>query len=34
VKRYTLMGMQSAYEIAETREREKAIRVRRVVCGA
>jgi addiction module HigA family antidote len=30
VKRYTLMRMQSAYEIAQTRKREKLIRVRRV----
>jgi addiction module HigA family antidote len=34
VKRYTLMRMQLAYEIAETRKREKLIRVRRVVCAA
>jgi addiction module HigA family antidote len=34
VKRYTLMRMQSAYEIAQTRKREKLIRVRRVVCAA
>jgi plasmid maintenance system antidote protein VapI len=34
VKRYTLMRMQSAYEIARTRKREKLIRVRRVVCAA
>jgi len=27
-------GMQSAYEIAETRKREKLIRVGRVVCAA
>jgi addiction module HigA family antidote len=33
VKRYTLMRMQSAYEIAQTRKREKLIRVRRVVCA-
>lgn len=26
----TLMGMQSAYDIAQTREREKLIRVRRI----
>ncbi len=30
VKRYTLMRMRSANEIAETRKREKLIRVRRV----
>jgi antitoxin HigA-1 len=29
----TLMRMQSAYEIARTRKREKLIRVRRVVCA-
>jgi addiction module HigA family antidote len=34
VKRYTLMRMQSAYEIAQTRKRERLIRVRRVVCAA
>ena len=34
VKRYTLMRMQSAYEIAQTRKREGRIRVRRVVCAA
>jgi hypothetical protein len=34
VKRHTLMRMQSAYEIAQTRKREKLIRVRRVVCAA
>lgn len=34
VRRYTLMRMQSAYEIAQTRKREKLIRVRRVVCAA
>jgi hypothetical protein len=28
------MRMQSAYEIAQTRKREKLIRVRRVVCAA
>ena len=33
VKMDTLMGMQSAYEIAETRKREKLIRVGRVVCA-
>ena len=34
VKMDTLMRMQSAYEIAQTRKREKLIRVRRVVCAA
>jgi len=34
VKMDTLMRMQSAYEIAETRKREKMIRVRRVVYPA
>jgi addiction module HigA family antidote len=34
VKMDTLMRMQSAYEIAETRKREKLIRVGRVVCAA
>ncbi len=34
VKRYTLMRMQSAYEIAQTRKREKLIRVRRVLSAA
>jgi addiction module HigA family antidote len=34
VKMDTLMRMQSAYEIARTRKREKLIRVRRVVCAA
>jgi addiction module HigA family antidote len=34
VKMDTLMRMWSAYEIAETRKREKLIRVRRVVCAA
>ena len=33
VKMDTLMRMQSAYEIAETRKREKLIRVGRVVCA-
>ena len=33
VKRYTLMRMWSAYEIAQTRKREKLIRVRRVLAG-
>jgi addiction module HigA family antidote len=30
----TLMRMQSAYEIAQTRKREKQIRVQRVQCAA
>jgi addiction module HigA family antidote len=30
VKKYTLMRMQSAYEITQTRKQEKLIRVRRV----
>ena len=34
VKMDTLMRMQSAYEIAQTRKREKLIRVGRVVCAA
>jgi len=34
VKMDTLMRMQSAYEIAQTRKLEKLIRVRRVVCTA
>ena len=34
VKRYTLMRMQSAYEIAQTRKREGEIRVRRVRVAA
>ena len=34
VKMDTLMRMWSAYEIAQTRKREKLIRVRRVGCGA
>jgi addiction module HigA family antidote len=34
VKMDTLMRMQSAHEIAQTRKREKLIRVRRVVCAA
>jgi plasmid maintenance system antidote protein VapI len=34
VKMDTLMWMQSAYEIALTRKREKLIRVRRVVYAA
>jgi addiction module HigA family antidote len=34
VKMDTLMRMQSAYEIARTRKREKQIRVRRVHCAA
>jgi addiction module HigA family antidote len=34
VKMDTLMRMQSAYEIAQTRKREKLIRVRRVVWAA
>jgi addiction module HigA family antidote len=34
VKTDTLMRMQSAYTIAQTRKREKLIRVRRVVCAA
>ena len=34
VKMDTLMRMQLAYEIAQTRKREKLIRVRRVVCAA
>jgi addiction module HigA family antidote len=34
VKMDTLMRMHSAYEIAETRKREKLIRVGRVVCAA
>jgi plasmid maintenance system antidote protein VapI len=33
VKRYTLMRMAAAYEIAQTRKREKLIRVGRV-CAA
>lgn len=33
VKMDTLMRMQSAYEIVETRKREKLIRVGRVVCA-
>jgi len=34
VRMDTLMRMQSAYEIAQTRKREKQIRVRRVQCAA
>jgi antitoxin HigA-1 len=34
VRMDTLMRMQSAYEIAQTRKREKLIRVRRVVYAA
>ncbi len=34
LKMDALMRMQSAYEIAQTRKREKLIRVRRVVCAA
>jgi addiction module HigA family antidote len=34
VKMDTLMRMQSAYEIAQTRKREKLIRVQRVQCAA
>ena len=34
VKTDTLMRMQSAYEIAQTRKREKQIRVQRVGCAA
>jgi antitoxin HigA-1 len=34
VRMDTLMHMQSAYEIAQTRKREKLIRVQRVVCAA
>jgi addiction module HigA family antidote len=34
VKMDTLMRMQSAYEIAQTRKREKQIRVQRVQCAA
>lgn len=34
VKMDTLMRMQSAYEIAQTRKREKLIRAQRVVCAA
>jgi plasmid maintenance system antidote protein VapI len=34
VKMDTLMRMQSAYEIAQTRKREKLIRVRRVLRAA
>ena len=34
VKMDTLMRMQSAYEIAQTRKREKLIRVQRVGCAA
>ena len=34
VKMDTLMRMQSAYEIAQTRKREGRIRVRRIVCAA
>jgi addiction module HigA family antidote len=34
VKMDTLMRMQSAYEIAQTRKREKLIRVRRIGCAA
>ena len=30
----TLMRMQSAYDIAQTRKREKEIRVRRIPCTA
>ncbi len=33
VKMDTLMRMASAYEIAQTRKREKLIRVQRVVCA-
>jgi len=33
VKRYTLMRRWSAYEIAQTRKRERLIRVRRVLAG-
>ena len=33
VKRYTLMRMWSAYEIAQTRKREKLIRVGRTCAG-
>ena len=33
VKMDTLMRMQSAYEIAQTRKREKQIRVERVGCA-
>jgi len=33
VRMDTLMRMQSSYEIAQTRKREKLIRVRRVVCA-
>jgi len=33
VKRYTLMRMAAAYEIAQTRKREKLIRVERVCAG-
>ena len=32
VKMDTLMRMQSAYDIAKTRKREKEIRVRRILC--
>jgi antitoxin HigA-1 len=34
VRMDTLMRMQSAYEIAQTRKREKQIRVQRVQCAA
>lgn len=34
VRMDTLMRMQSAYEIAQTRKREKLIRVQRVGCAA
>jgi plasmid maintenance system antidote protein VapI len=34
VKMDTLMRMGAAYEIAQTRKREKLIRARRVVCAA
>jgi plasmid maintenance system antidote protein VapI len=34
VKMDTLMRMRSAYQIAQTRKREKLIRARRVVCTA
>jgi addiction module HigA family antidote len=34
VKMDTLMRMQSAYEIAQTRKREKLIRVKRVLSAA